>query len=229
MPCTDTRKLLLAVLCGSAVACGESEAERKNHEALTALAHRNRALSEEYSTWFKSSERPGGVTWQTTFDQYDKLRTAKESVLAEVRKVVPSPKYDCVIGLLSRSTQADIEALNSRRSYNQHLFNHSVASKRFQSALEDIRTSEYGGRYLVRSARDAANEVDNESEQVKSFKKASNAAAARAGTTADTLIAAIQQYKLLPSVTKPAYPVVTDTGADSLIVSRRPALGRVCQ
>jgi hypothetical protein len=196
--------------------CGENAEDKANRTALVPLVHRNRALSDEYARWVKNNEIGGTVTYREMFDQYDKFEAAKDSLQADVRKVVPTPKYDCLIGLLGKSIAADVAAMAAREEWSRHRVALATASDLFDRYLAEARASEYGGGTYLQSAREQLADAEKQRVQVQDFKQASNANSLAASALGDSLVAGILSFKLLPSVERPAYAIVTDTGRDSL-------------
>jgi hypothetical protein len=208
-----------AIIIACASACGESKEEQANREALAPLIHRNRALSEEFTSWFKNNEAVGGVSWQNTLDKYEYVAAAKESLLADTRKIVPTPKYDCLVGVFTRSIQADIDLFQARRSYFKQSLKAKVALELAENAVQEYRAAEYGGRYYLTSAKKSIKEATEAREQANTFKSTSNSNAIRATRTADTLAAVVMAQQVLPSITASGYPITTDSGPDSLFHS----------
>jgi hypothetical protein len=212
-----------------AIACGEGEADRANREALAPLVHRDRALSQEFSSWFLNNEVVGSVSWQDVFDRYDHTIAAKESVLAEVRRIVPTARYDCAIGLLGRSIQADVDLLAARRSYYQQTLRARVATKQAQDELREAREATYGGELYLGVARKSTQLAQEAIDQASEFKRAANSNGIRAARTADSLVASVLAVKLLPTMELPGYPIITDSGPDSLYSVRTSGLAVSCQ
>lgn len=223
------RRAAMGCLLLLGAACGPTKEETANVEALAPLVHRNRALTEEFSTWFVNNEVPGMVSWQTIFEQYDKMVAAKESVLAQIRQIVPTPRYDCLVGLAARNLQADIDALTARRSYLHQIFKSRSALEAVNRSLASARPMRDGSEYYLSAARASLAEATEANTQAAAFRPSSNSGAIRAAKVSDTLVRAALAARLLPSMAYPGYPLVADPGSDSLFFSRDSLMPPPCR
>jgi hypothetical protein len=212
----DLRQWIVMVIVPLALGCGESKLEAANREALIPILHRNRALSDEYARFVVNNEINSTVTYEQIFEQYKKFQVAKESLQAELRKIVPTPRYDCLLSLASRSMEADVAQIRARESYFQHQLKFKTANKLASSYVEQYKTTEYGGTTYLRLAKEQLDEMTNEMKEENSFKLASNIDSRTAAQIGDSLVASTLAFKLLPSMARPRYPIVTDSGKDSL-------------
>jgi len=220
-------RVVLVIVGIAIVACGESKAEAANRAAVTPLLHRNRSLTQEYVRWVER-ENEGGVTWGQAFEQKEKFVAAKESVLAELRKVVPTPRYDCVMQLAARSIEADIATITARTSAGRQQMRANSASDLALKWSREAIASEYSSSYWTKSAREQYEEAKEAVKQASGFKEASNREAVRAQWVADSLRVAVPAMKLLPSMEHARYPIMTDSGPDTLLAPAKAALIASC-
>jgi hypothetical protein len=215
-PMSRRRTLFSLFTAALVVACFESKEDAANRTALTPIVHRHRALTDEYVRWV-DREGDGGVTWGQSFAQLEKFTTAKESLLAELRKVVPTARYDCVIRLTTRSIETDIATISARLSASRQRLNASSAADLAKKYVSEARTSEYSSSMWINSAKEQYEDELKALQQAKAFQESSNRQAGQAQFVMDTLAATVVSMKLLPSMDRLRYPVVTDSGRDTLL------------
>src|SRR5205085_12279400 len=139
-------------------------------------------------------------------------------LLAELRKVVPTSKYDCIIKLTTRSIEADVGTIASRLSSSRQRLQASSASDLAGKWVREARLSEYSSSMYLNSAREQLEAERKSLEQAKNFQGASNRQAAEAQFLMDSLSATTVSMKLLPSMERLRYPIMTDSGPDTLLV-----------
>lgn len=227
-PLTRTRTLSCATLLLLLItACGDSKADVAVREALAPLVHRNRSLTDEYVRWV-DREEAGGVTWGQSFEQMEKFLAAKDTTLSLVRGIVPTERYDCIIKLVSRSIEADKAAIASRLNHSRQRLRARTQMELAEEHFDDARTSYYSADMYRRAGARALGEAEDALTQSNAFKVAGNREALAAQMLADTLAATILSIRLLPSSERQRYPIVTDSGPDSLLQLTEHAPAAAC-
>lgn len=211
-----TSRLRIALLTFLMLGCGEAKEDIAVRDALAPLIHRNRVLTDEYVRWI-DREEAGAVTWGQSHEALEKFMASKDTLVSLTRAIVPTEKYDCIIKLVSRSIEADKAAIASRLNNSRQNFRVKTQLSVADDHLAEARSSYYGSDVYLRAARRAMSEAQEAQAQAKSFMEAENREALLAQMVADTLAATVLHFRLLPSADRQRYPIITDSGPDSLL------------
>jgi len=210
----------LAVICAVIIAlgvagCGESDEEKANRLVLAPLVQRHQASTSEYATWEGESDSTAVRTWKDSFDQHERLIETKEKIRTDLQGVVPTPKFACVHTLLERSVAADLRYLRARYSATkQHYAAESAGKQGDEYYAKGMAAGSY---YLAKSYLEHSQEAFHEAVRLQKesirFAIEGNTAARMALATGDSLHAVVAELAVLPTSTRPRYPVMKHDSA----------------
>jgi hypothetical protein len=220
-----TLTVLLVVLA----ACGESEREKANREALASLVQRYQGLAREYAEWAETeNDRSAPMTWSDAIAGYERMIEEQQEVESDLRAVVITPKYACVGGLLARAIQHDVAFLRARKSLLRQRATARFARERYDKNMAQIYS--YYGEAYGRAAGEALDDFAEAFDQAERFQAEANRRQPRVLALSDSLAFATRGLELLPMVdTVRTLPLLLDIEHDTLITSEGVAkISAVC-
>jgi hypothetical protein len=211
------RPVALVVVC--LAACGENSAEKQNRQALAPLLQRNEALNAEIRDAARTS-RTQSQTWQTAFTRAEQMMSEKEAIRKDLRSIVPTEKYACLIGVFQRSLGSDLEMLRAADGVSRQVFRANNANEHADKMLGLAREAmTYGGTNPYLQSAKESNEEAQEAVTLAAKLAAAESTAARVSLAQrDTLRTLILRDRLLPSVDVPEI-ITGSTGRDSVLRS----------
>jgi len=201
-------------------ACGESEQEKANREALASLVQRYQGLAREYAEWAANENNgPVPVTWGDAFAQYDRMIGEQQEVLGDLQGVVITPKYACVGELLERAIEHDVAFLRARKSLLRQRATAKFARETYDENMANVY-SYRGGEAYGRAAGEALDDLARAFDQAERFRAEANRRQPRVLALSDSLAFAARRMELLPMVdTVRTLPRLVDLDTDALETS----------
>jgi len=199
--------------------CGPSKEEQANREILAPLAERHINLMADVGEWARN-EKNRSDTYGDELGKLTDWGKEEDSVQSQLRGVVPTPKFECLVNVLRRSISTESGLLAAEKNVVNHtmLANAATQSAKRESNLE-----------LYSAAAESYRESSREYAQAIEAQHGSARSAKTSAALADSLRSLLRQTMLIPSVPQISFPVLDSAKADSFIVARDDSLQATCK
>jgi hypothetical protein len=209
---------VLLIMVVFAIGCGSSKEEQANRAILGPLAERHVNLMADVGEWARN-EKNRSDTYGDELGKLTDWGKEEDSVQSQLRGVVPTSKFECLVNVLRRSISTESGLLAAEKNFVNHTM---LANGASQSGKRESNLELYSA--AVESYRESAREYAQASEARQGSARSAKTSAA----LADSLRALIRQTKLIPSVPQISFPVLDSAKADSFIIAKNDSLQVTC-
>jgi hypothetical protein len=221
------KRLYSGLLLAALVACGENAAEKANRSALAPLIQEHFAVMTEMGDWARG-EKNRSDRYVDVQQKYAGWQQEEDSIARAVRRIVPTKRYVCLIGVLQRSLEHHSGLLQTSTAYIGHALRASIALDQAKDYSNEASLNPYSSSFYFAQSKKALDESGDAIAQMKSAASAERRASYADMYVADTLRAAVREMHLLPVVPQPSFPVLDSAKADTFLVAHNDSVRPGC-